>query len=266
MERIRSGDAEIAYEVLGKGAPVVLLHPFPADHEFWNPVSDRLATRYRVLLPDLRGHGDSGVGEGPATMEKHAADLARVCDETGIGRAVFVGVSIGGYILFEFWRRYRQRVRALVLSDTRPQADTEEGRANRLKAAEDVLRRGPEPFIDSMLPKLLGASTHQGRPDLVQAAKRMMMKMSPEDIAQVQRGMAVRPDSMETLKTINVPTLLLVGSEDTLTPVADAELMRENIAGSQLRVIPRGGHYALFEQSDATLPLFWQFLEGLPGN
>lgn len=264
MERIKCGDAEIAYEVRGEGAPVVLLHPFPAHHEFWNPVAERLDTRYRVLLPDLRGHGDSGVGEGPATMEKHAADLARVCDEAGVGRAVFVGVSIGGYILFEFWRRYRQRVRALVLSDTRPQADSEEGRANRLKAAEDVLQRGPEPFIDSMLPKLLGESTHRARPDLVQAAKRMMMKMSPEDIAQVQRGMAVRPDSMETLKTINVPTLLLVGSEDTLTPLADAELMRQNIAGSQLRVIPRGGHYAAFEQSDATLPLLRQFLDGLP--
>ncbi|HJT01667.1 MAG TPA: alpha/beta hydrolase [Terriglobales bacterium] len=266
MERIKSGDAEIAYEVVGKGAPIVLLHPFPAHHEFWTPVAELLATRYRVLLPDLRGHGDSDVGDGPATMDKHAADLVRVCDEAGIGRAVFAGVSIGGYILFEFWRRHRQRVRALVLSDTRPQADTEEGRANRLKAAEDVLQRGPEPFIDSMLPKLLGASTHQSRPDLAQAAKRMMMKMSPEDIAQVQRGMAERPNSMETLKTINVPTLLLVGSEDTLTPVVDAELMRQNIRGSQLRVIPRGGHYAAFEQSDVTLPLLRQFLDALPPN
>lgn len=266
MERIRSGDAEIAYDVLGEGAPVVLLHPFPAHHEFWNSIAERLAPRYRVLLPDLRGHGDSGVGEGPATMGKHAADVARVCDEAGVGRAVFVGVSIGGYILFEFWRRYQARVRALVLSDTRSQADTEEGRANRLKSAEDVLQRGPEPFVDSMLPKLLGESTHRGRPDLVQAAKRMMMKMSAEDIAQVQRGMAARPDSVETLKTIKVPTLLLVGSEDTLTPVADAELMHGNIAGSRLRVIARGGHYSPFEQSEATLPLLRQFLDRLPSN
>jgi len=264
MERVRSGDAEILYEVIGKGHPVVLLHPFPANHEFWKPVAERLATRYHVLMPDLRGHGESGLGEGPATMEKHAADLVRVCDEAGVGRAVFVGVSIGGYILFEFWRRYRQRVRALVLSDTRAQADTEEGRANRLKAAEDVLQRGSEPFIDSMLPKLLGESTRRGRPDLAQAAKRMMMKMSAQGIAQVQRGMAARPDSVESLKTINAPTLLLVGSEDTLTPVADAEFMRENIGGSQLRVIPRGGHYAAFEQSEATLPLLRQFLDGLP--
>src|SRR5512146_2026039 len=250
MERIKSGDAEIVYEIQGKGAPVVLLHPFPAHHEFWKPLAEHLAARYRVLMPDVRGHGDSGVGEGPATMEKHAADLARVCDDAGVGRAVFAGVSIGGYILFEFWRRYRPRVRALVLSDTRPQADTVEGRATRLKSAEDVLQRGPEPFIESMLPKLLGESTRQNRPDLAQAAKRMMMKMSAEDIAQVQRGMAARPDSVETLKTINVPTLLLVGSEDTLTPVADAELMRQNIPGSHLRVVARGGHYAVFEQSE----------------
>ena len=266
MERIRSGDAEIVYEVMGTGAPLVLLHPFPAHHGFWAPVVERLATRYRVILPDLRGHGDSEAGEGPATMEKHAADLLRVCDAAEAGRAIFAGVSIGGYILFEFWRRFRPRVQALILSDTRAQADTVEGRANRLKSAEDVLQRGPEPFIDSMLPKLLGESTHQGRPDLVQTAKRMMMKMSAQDIAQVQRGMAARPDSVETLKTINVPALLLVGSEDTLTPVADAELMRQNIPGSQLRVVARGGHYAVFEQSETALPLLRQFLDGLPAH
>jgi 3-oxoadipate enol-lactonase len=265
MERIRSGDAEIAYEVQGKGAPLVLLHPFPADHEFWAPLAERLATRYRVILPDLRGHGESEAGEGPATMEKHAADLGRVCDAAEAGRAVFAGVSIGGYLLFEFWRRSRQRVKALILSDTRAQADNEEGRANRLRAAEEVLQRGPEPFLDSMLPKLLGESTRQMRPDLARAAKAMMMKMSAADIAQVQQGMAARPDSVETLKTINVPTLLLVGSEDRLTPLADAELMQQQISGSQLRVIARGGHYAPFEQSEATLPILRQFVDGLGG-
>jgi pimeloyl-ACP methyl ester carboxylesterase len=135
-----------------------------------------------------------------------------------------------------------------------------------LQSAEDVLQRGPETFIDIMIPKLLGESTRQGRPDLVQAAKGMMMKMSAEDIAQVQRGMAARPDSVETLKTIAVPTLLLVGSEDLLTPVADAELMRQNIAGSQLRVLGRAGHYAPFEQSDAVRPLLRQFLDSLPAQ
>ena len=106
-QRIKSDDAEIVYWILGDGLPVVLLHPFPVHHEFWLPVADVLATRYRVMMPDLRGHGESEVGEGPATMEKHAADIARVMDDANIGRAPLVGVSIGGYALFEFWRKYR---------------------------------------------------------------------------------------------------------------------------------------------------------------
>ena len=109
MNSISSDDAEIVYTVTGNGRPVVLLHPFPVHHEFWQPVTAALSSRYRLILPDLRGHGDSGVGQGPATMAKHAQDLVRICDREEIGRAAFVGVSIGGYILFEFWRRYRER-------------------------------------------------------------------------------------------------------------------------------------------------------------
>src|SRR5436853_5441521 len=131
MKRIASDDAEVVYKVVGDGPPVVLLHPFPAHHELWLPAAEALASRYRLILPDLRGHGDSEVGEGPASMAKHAADVARICDHAGVGRAVFAGVSIGGYILFECWRSYGSRIAALLLSDTRAQADTEESRANR---------------------------------------------------------------------------------------------------------------------------------------
>src|SRR5437762_12030349 len=100
MERITSGDAEIFYEVLGSGAPVVLLHPFPANHEFWHPAAQKLISRYRLILPDLRGHGESGVGEGPARMEKHAEDLARILDHAEVGRGTIVGVYLGGGLLF----------------------------------------------------------------------------------------------------------------------------------------------------------------------
>jgi pimeloyl-ACP methyl ester carboxylesterase len=261
MPRVRSGDADMVYETFGDGPPVVLLHPFPACREFWMPAAEMLAARYRIILPDLRAHGESDAGEGPATMEKHAADLARVCDDAGIGRAVFAGVSIGGYVLFEFWRRSRGRVAGLILSNTRAQPDTAEARANRLKAAEDVLERGTEPFIESMLPKLLGESTHRARPDLIAAARTMMRKMSAEDIAAVQRGMAERPDSIPTLKTINVPTLVLAGEEDTLTPVADAEIIRHNISGAELRLIPKAGHYAPFEQSAEVGAMVRTFLD-----
>src|SRR5512141_2181589 len=113
--RVRSSDTEISYEVMGSGPDVVLLHPFPANRGVWTPVAEKLASRYRLILPDLRGHGESGVGEGPATMEKHAADVARVMDDAGVRKAVFAGESIGGYILVGFWRRMRERVAALVL-------------------------------------------------------------------------------------------------------------------------------------------------------
>ncbi len=99
-QQVKSDDAEIVYHVLGDGKPLVLLHPFPVNHEFWLPVANALSTRYRIILPDLRGHGDSGVGEGPATMRKHGSDLARVMDAADVGRAPLVGVSIGGYALF----------------------------------------------------------------------------------------------------------------------------------------------------------------------
>src|SRR5713101_5532948 len=196
MTHITSGDAEIAYESLGSGPPVLLLHPFPAHHELWLPAAQTLLSRYRVILPDLRGHGDSGVGEGPASMAKHAADVARILDHAEVGRAAFVGVSIGGYVLFEFWRRYRSRVAALALCNTKAPADTPEAKAGRLQAAADVMERGTEPFFESMVPKLLGKTTLDTRPDLVEGALRMMRKMSPEDVAQVQRGMAERPDSV----------------------------------------------------------------------
>ncbi len=261
MQRLRSDDAEIVYEIVGSGPPVILLHPFPVHHEFWNPIVPVLSSRYRLILPDLRGHGDSEIGEGPALMEKHAGDLARVLDAAGVGKAAFVGVSIGGYILFEFWRRFRARVNALVLCDTRPQADTAEARTNRLKVAADVLEQGTDPFIESMVPKLMGRTTLSTRPDLVDGARRMMRKMSPEDISLVQRGMAERPDSVADLKTINVPTLIVVGDEDILATPADGELMRQHIAGSQLKIIPKAGHYAPWEQSEAVGLVLRQFLD-----
>jgi len=263
MQRIKSGDAEIAYWALGDGAPVVLLHPFPANHEFWQPVTQTLATHYRLILPDLRGHGESEVGEGPATMEKHAADIARVMDDADVGRAPLIGVSIGGYVLFEFWRKNRGRVAALGLCNTKAPADNTEARAGRLQAANDVLERGTEPFFESMIPRLLGRTTRETRPDLVDGALRMMRQMSPADVAQVQRGMAERPDSVETLKTINVPTLLVTGDEDISTGVNEAELMHQHIAGSQLKVIPKAGHYSPWERSDSASILLRQFLDGL---
>ncbi|MBV8050062.1 MAG: alpha/beta fold hydrolase [Acidobacteriaceae bacterium] len=265
MKQIRSDDAEIVYEVAGSGPPIVLLHPFPANHQLWYPCVPALQQRYQLILPDLRGHGDSEAGEGPATMAKHAADLARILDAEQVARAIFVGVSIGGYILFEFWRKYRLRVSGIVLCNTKAAGETAASRAARLQAAADVLERGTEPFFESMVTKVFAETTRRTRPDLIEGALAMMRKMSPEDVAWVQRGMAERPDSVETLKTVNVPSLIVTGDEDGLTGASEAELMRRNIAGSEMIVVRRAGHYSPWEQPQEVGRLLRQFADRIHG-
>lgn len=263
MNRITSDDAEIFYDVSGSGPPVVLLHPFPVHHELWLPIAKMLASRYRLIMPDMRGHGESSLGNGPATMQKHASDIDRVMDDAGVDRAPLIGVSIGGYAIFEFWRRFRDRVTALVLCNTKAQADAPEARATRLQTADDVLQRGTELFFESMVQRLLGESTRRSRPDLAEGALRMMRKMSAENVAGVQRGMAERPDSVPTLKTITVPALIITGDEDMLTGVPEAELMKQNIAGSQMKVVAKAGHYSPWEQPEEVGRLLRQFLDSV---
>src|SRR6266851_4163394 len=238
MYRITTDDTEICYGVTGSGPPVVLLHPFPANHELWQPIARMLSSRYRMITPDLRGHGESSLGTGPATIQKHAFDIAHIMDAAGADRAALIGVSIGGYAIFEFWRRFRDRVTALVLCNTKAQADTPEARANRLQTADDVLQRGTEPFFE-----------------------RMMRKISAENVAGVQRGMADRPDSVPTLKTITVPTLIITGDEDIMTGLPEAELMKQNISGSQMKVIAKAGHYSPWEQPQEVGRLLRGFLD-----
>ena len=261
--QVRSGDANIFYEVTGKGPDLVLLHPFPINHHIWDPIAERLAAYYRVILPDLRGHSDSETGEGPATMAKHAGDVLRVCEDVGVERAVFCGNSIGGYVMFELWRQHRERMRAMVLCGTKAGADNAEARSTRLKAAETVEREGPAQFIETMLPRVLGESTLRNRHDLVDRARNMMQKMYVAGIAAVLRGLAERPDSISTLATIDVPALVIVGDEDVATPRSEAEIMARGIRGSRLAVVAGAGHYVPLERSDEVHRLVREFLQGI---
>ncbi len=262
----KSDDAQLWYDVRGpaqRDAPtVVFLHPFPADHHIWLPVAEALAPRYRCVIPDLRGHGDSETGNGPATMQKHATDLARLCEVLQLGQAVFAGISIGGYILFEFWRRQRERIRALILADTRATPDSDGGRKKRFDSIREVNDVGPADFLDRMSQTLLGATTRRNRPDVVTAA-RQAMRMSVSGITAVQAGMAERPDSTPTLHHISEPTLILVGEEDLTTPPSDAAFLQREIPGSRLETIARAGHYSVFEQPEAASRLIRAFLETL---
>lgn len=258
-----SDDAQLYYDSMGEGFPIVLLHPFPVHHEFWKPIANKLATRYNVILPDLRAHGRSEVGKGTATMGKYALDLTRLLEALQIPKAVFVGVSIGGYLLFEFWRRFRERVAALVLANTRAEADTEQGRANRLKSIADSRLHGTGPFFDAQAQNLIGETTRRTRPDIVANARAMMQMMSVDGLAAIQQGMAERPDSVPTLSTINVPTLIVAGEEDTVTPIANARLMHQHVSGSRLQTIARGGHYSALEHPEEFGRVLRQFLDEL---
>jgi len=258
---LRSDDAELFYEIRGDGPDVVMLHPYPSDHSYWTPLSRHLESRFRLVLPDLRGLGRSGVGDGPVTMQKLAEDLLRLCDALKIGRAAFAGCSVGGYILFEFWRRARERVKCLLLMDTRAGVDTDEGRAARLKNAEDVLQKGPEWAIEQMIPKLLAPVTVSSRLDVVEQAKATMRQGGAAGMAAMQRAMAARADSTETLKTIDVPVLVLGGEDDVPAPVSELERMSRGMRNAELKIVSRAGHFAAFEQPDEVGRLTREFLE-----
>ncbi|PSH05490.1 MAG: alpha/beta hydrolase [Acidobacteria bacterium] len=258
---LRIDDIDLFYEVRGEGPDVVMVHPYPCDHTYWLPMTEHLESRFRLVLPDLRGLGQSGAGAGDTTMEKLAGDLLRLCDELKIGRAVFVGCSVGGYVLFEFWRRCRERVKALVLMDTRAGVDTDEGRAGRLQNAEDVLKRGPEWAIEQMMPKMLAPVTLSSRLDLVESAKATMQHARAAGMAAMQRGMALRADSSTTLAQINVPTLVLGGEDDVPSPVSELERMARGIRGAELRIIGKAGHLAALEQPAEVGRILREFLE-----
>jgi pimeloyl-ACP methyl ester carboxylesterase len=254
-------DADLFYEIRGEGPDVVLLHPYPSDHSYWLSMAQHLESRFRLVMPDLRGLGRSGVGEGATTMAKLSEDLVRICDVLKIGRASFVGCSVGGYALFEFWRRHRDRVKSLVLMDTRAGLDTEEGRTGRMKNAEEVLQKGPEWAIDQMIPKLLSPITISSRLDIVGRAKATMRGASAAGLAAMQQGMSARADSDATLAQIDVPVLVLGGEDDAASPVSELEKIVRGIRGAELKIIGRAGHYAAFEQPEETGRIVREFLE-----
>jgi pimeloyl-ACP methyl ester carboxylesterase len=212
-------------------------------------------------MPDLRGLGRSGVGDGATTMEKLSEDLLRMCDHLKIQRAAFVGCSVGGYILFEFWRRCRDRVKALVLMDTKAGLDSDENRAGRIKNAEEVLQKGPEWAIEQMMPKLLSPVTLNSRLDIVEKAKLTMRQGRAEGFSAMQKGMAARSDSEPTLSEIDVPVLVLCGEDDAPSPVSELERMARGIRNSELKIVRRAGHYAAFEQPEEAGRLVRDFLE-----
>ena len=261
----RVRDIEVAYDDEGSGEAVVLLHGFPFDRTLWREQSEALSSDFRVIAPDLRGFGETPLGEvGVATMDEMAEDVAALLDALNVGRFVLGGLSMGGYVVLEFYRRFPERVRALVLADTRPQADTDDGRRTREENAQKVLSEGMQPLVDSMLPKLLSAATREDGSVLTARVRAMMLGVEPEGAAAALRGMAARRDQTELLSSIDVPTLIIVGTEDTITPPSDSETMAAKIKGARLVRLEGASHMSNVERPAEFNRALTDFLGGLP--
>jgi pimeloyl-ACP methyl ester carboxylesterase len=261
VRRVRG--IEMAYDEAGSGVPVVLLHGFPFDRTLWRDQIDALKDSHRVVAPDLRGHGETEVTTEPATMEEMARDVAALLDELRIDRPVLGGLSMGGYVALAFHRLFPRRVRALLLADTRAQADTEEGKRGREETAARALAEGMTAIADAMLPKLLAHTTHMKHPEAVERVRAMILATKPEGAAAALRGMAERRDQTNYLANILQPTLIVVGSEDQITPPADSEVMRREIRGSRLEVIEGAGHVSNVERPEEFNAALTKFLHDL---
>ena len=249
MSLIRIDDIQMAYTDTGVGRPIVLIHGYPFNRTLWNEQVAALSSSYRIIVPDLRGFGESESSPGPATMNRMAQDVAQLMDHLEISRAVIGGLSMGGYVALAFCKQFPSRVRALVLADTRAQADTEEAKQTRIQQAEKALSEGMAGIADAMLPKLLTPETVSKRPEIVKRVRDMMLKTKPEGAASALLGMAERDDQTELLSRITTKTLILVGAEDAITPVADSEKMHNAIAGSHLVVLENAGHVSNLERT-----------------
>ena len=257
--RTRLGTAELAFEVRGEGPTVLFLHAFPLGLAMWDEQAQALAATHRVVRFDDRGFAGSPPGDGLLSMERIADDAVGLLDHLGLSRAVVVGLSMGGYAALALVRRHPDRLAGLVLADTKAGPDSDEARRNRAALAERVLKEGSGAAAEA-LPKLLGATTLRDRPAVVDRVRAMILGNPPRGIADALHGLAARADSAPTLREVRVPTLVVCGDEDVLTPMAEAETLQRGIAGSRLAAIPQAGHLANLENPAVFNRVLQEFL------
>jgi 3-oxoadipate enol-lactonase len=247
------GNTALKWREAGSAAGDVLLlvHGFPFSSAMWRPQIEAPPAGWRVIAPDLRGFGAS---PPPATLQgttldMMADDLAALLERLAVRSAVVCGLSMGGYITFALLRRHPALVRALVLCDTRPEADTEEIRRGRLQMAERVALDGTAAVVDAMLPKVLAPGAAYLQPEVAAEVRGIMESAPPAGVIAALHAMAARPDSTPMLRSINVPTQIIVGEHDQITPAGDAQLMTRAIRGAQIEIIPEAGHLPNLENA-----------------
>ena len=249
----------------GSGRAVVLLHAFPLSSAMWLAQREELSDTCRVVTPDQRGFGGSPLGEDDPSLDRAADDVAALLDALSLDRVVLGGLSMGGYVAMAFLRRHADRVAALILADTKAVADGPQARANRERMANAVSAdEASTVLVDEVLPTLLGATTVAERPLVSGRVKGLVQAAPAAAVAWAQRAMAARPDSFDALRAVSVPTLVVVGDEDRLSPPEDAQAMADAVTGARLEVLPRAGHLSAMECPEEFNAAVLKFVATLP--
>ena len=265
MPRVTVDGIGVAYaDTGGSGPALVLIHGWPFNSSLWDPQVEKLSDRARIVAMDLIGFGASDAPDDPArySMAAFADQVRSVIDDAGLDRVVLGGLSMGGYVCFEMWRRHRDVIRALVLADTRADADTPETLEKRTAQQAQVRTEGIAPVAEALLEGLLSEATRSRKPDVV-ARVRAVMENPPQGYVGGLEAMKRRVDSTGDLVTIDVPALVIVGEHDGITPPAVARTMHEHIGGSQLVVVREAGHVSNLEGADDFNGAVSGFLAGL---
>lgn len=271
--------SDLNFDDVGSGPEIVLLHGYPFDRSMWREQIDFLTSHgYRVIAPDLRGFGETAaqtstgdsagpdhrLKSGPITsMPDMARDAGGLMDHLKIDRAVICGLSMGGYVAFEFAHLFPERVRALVLAGTRAPADNEQEKQARAQQVEQMLAKGMNDIAAASLPKLLARRTLAEKPEVVVRLREMILRADPQGAAAAQRGMAARRDYSNDLPGINAPALVIVGRQDQIRPVADAEFMKRGLGTSYLMIIEDAAHMTNMEQPEQFNHALIEFLRSI---
>ena len=266
-EHVNDEDFSMAFIDSCDRLSMLLIHGFPLNSTMWSIQLDDLNNYARIIAPDLRGHGNSDPVPGPYAMSQFADDCADLMEYLAVATPFVVGgLSMGGYVAFEFYRRYPELVAGLILTATKAAPDSAEAKANRDAAAANVIKNGVTDLVEGMLPKLFSPTTWKNDPELVSFVRDMLMKTSVEGAVGALLAMKERPDSTATLAEIRVPTLIIHGADDQIIPLAEAQAMHKAIKGSKLVVIEDAGHLPNLEQPDEFNDAVIDFLEGIEAD
>ncbi|MFM2096530.1 MAG: hypothetical protein RIS70_3654 [Planctomycetota bacterium] len=247
----------------GTGVPLLFVHGFPLDHSMWSRQADELSDSFQAVIPDLRGFGGTPPLPGVASMAVMADDLVLLLDKLAIPQVVLVGLSMGGYVAWQFWSRYRSRLQGLVLCDTRAGADTAETAKGRRMMAERVRKEGCEFLVETMVPRLFAASTMARSPEIVDSIQRVIRKADPEGVAAALLGMAERPDMTGQLSRVDLPSLIICGESDVISPPSEMRSIAAVMPQARYVEIPDAGHLAPLEQSGAVNDAIREFVLAL---